>query len=58
MNKTNFLKTLEFLTVVGFGIAYFKYNIMIATMVLMGLMTLFHEGLSSTPSVPIWVGTP
>jgi intracellular septation protein len=41
MNKTNVLKSLETLSVVGFGIAYWKYDLNTATLTLMALMTLF-----------------
>ncbi len=41
MNKTSIVKSLEFSSIIGFGLAYWRYDLIIATTVLMALMTLF-----------------
>ena len=41
MNKTAIVKGLETFSIIGFGLAYWRYDLMVATAVLMGLMTLF-----------------
>ena len=41
MNKTAIVKGLETVSIIGFGLAYWRYDLMVATAVLMGLMTLF-----------------
>ena len=41
MKKESFLKFFETLAVVGFGLAYWKYDLQIATVVLIVLLTLF-----------------
>ncbi len=41
MNKASISKSLETLTAVGFGIAYWKYDLNVATLTLMVLMTVF-----------------
>lgn len=41
MKKESFLKIFETLTVVGFGLAYWKFDLHIATIVLIVLLTLF-----------------
>ncbi|MBP6218976.1 MAG: septation protein IspZ [Oligoflexales bacterium] len=41
MDKVSLIKSLETISLIGFGIAYWKYDLNTATLVLMVLMTLF-----------------
>lgn len=41
MNKAKLVRSLEFFSIIGFGLAYWKFDLQVATITLMALMTLF-----------------
>ena len=59
MTKSKIVKFLEFFSIVGFGLAYWKFDLQIATMTLMVLMTIFimTAKLTREPLNKLQIGT-